>query len=64
MATLKSREEIAGEYNICVRTLNNWIRDAEIPIRKKRALTLKEVKLIYETFGYPSDRIKTEYLRV
>ena len=49
----KTRQQVAEEYGICVRTLARWIKIHKLPITSNRLLLPKDLILIYETFGYP-----------
>jgi transcriptional antiterminator len=49
---VKSRKEVAEEYQISTRTLRRWIKKANLVI-PKRYLTPKEQSKIYNTFGEP-----------
>ena len=49
-----SKSELAGEYNICVETLNNWWKRAGIEIPANvRTLTPAQVSETYEKCGEP-----------
>ncbi len=50
--TTKTREEVAAEYQISVRTLYRWLKRAEIRLPPGR-IRPKELKRIYEAFGWP-----------
>ncbi len=51
-ATFKSKQNIADEYGICVRTLNKLLEENNIIVRKGN-ITPKEQKRIYEALGVP-----------
>ncbi len=48
----KTREEIATEYGIHVRTLYRWLKKAEIILKGGR-VTITEQEIIYKEFGDP-----------
>ncbi len=48
----KTRQQIADEYGISVKTLSRWIRKRNLPI-KNGLLTPIEQEIIYEAFGLP-----------
>jgi len=48
----KTREKIAGEYGICVKTLNKWLKNAKIEITRGM-ICPNDQKKIYEAFGFP-----------
>jgi hypothetical protein len=52
MKVIKSREQIAKEYSINVRTLYRWI-SKKFPDLLHVTLTPRYQKMIYEEFGYP-----------
>ena len=49
---VKTRQQMAIEYNISVRTLNRWIQKEKLDIPPGRLL-IKHQRLIYKTFGDP-----------
>jgi len=49
----KSRQEIAEEYGICVRTLSRWFQKNNLSI-PKGLLSPKIQELIYQEFGRPT----------
>lgn len=51
---VKTREQLAREYNISRRTLYNWLKHAKITTKGK-LLSPLELKQIYELFGHPED---------
>ncbi len=48
----KTRETVAGEYTISVRTLYRWLKDANIDL-PPGIIKPCDLKIIYETFGIP-----------
>jgi len=48
----KTRQEIANEYAISVRTLNRWIKRANLCI-PKGLVDPYHLTIIYKTFGVP-----------
>ena len=50
----KTREELATAYGVCRKTFYNWLKKEGIKL-SNRYLTPKEIKLIYETFGKPTE---------
>jgi DNA invertase Pin-like site-specific DNA recombinase len=49
----KTREEVANEYDISVRTLYRWLRIANI-ILPAGLIKPFHLQIIYDTFGTPS----------
>ena len=49
-----SREEMAGYYRICVRTLNSRLAEKGI-ILKKGLISPKDQELIYSILGFPAN---------
>jgi hypothetical protein len=49
----KTREEVAIEYGIEVRTLYRWLKKEEIII-PQGLIKPRYLKIIYETFGTPN----------
>ncbi len=52
LESVKTRQQMAYEFNICVRTLNRWIQKEQLDIPRGRLL-IKHQLLIYRTFGDP-----------
>ncbi len=50
--TAKTRQEIAAEYGINVKTFYNWLKRANIQLSGGR-VTPAEQELIYQKFGKP-----------
>jgi hypothetical protein len=50
----KTREKVAGEYGICVKTLNKWFKKAELTI-PRGMICPKDLIKIYELFGFPKN---------
>lgn len=51
-----SKAEISIIYRISIDTLRNWYKRANIysdDIKNAKILTAKQVKLTFDTFGYP-----------
>lgn len=48
----KSRQQIADEYRICTKTLNKWLKDEKIII-KRGLISPKKQDLIYRRLGIP-----------
>jgi hypothetical protein len=48
----KTREEVAAEYAICVKTLNRWLKKAKI-ILPPGLIKPFHLQIIYEAFGTP-----------
>jgi hypothetical protein len=48
----KSKKEIANEYGICTKTLNKWL-DEEGIVLKRGLISPKKQETIYERFGFP-----------
>jgi hypothetical protein len=49
----KTRERIAEEYSICVRTLRLWLREKCPETPKRRLLSPQDVLAIYFALGWP-----------
>ena len=49
--TPKYRKEIAAEYDITVRQMYEWFKEAGL-VFHRRKLSSEDVLKIYETFGY------------
>lgn len=56
-SSAKTREEIAMEYSIHVRTLYRWLKKAEIQLNGGRVTPAEQV-LIYQKFGNPNKEPK------
>jgi phage antirepressor YoqD-like protein len=48
----KSKQQIADEYRICTKTLNKWLKDEKIII-KRGLISPKKQDLIYKKLGIP-----------
>jgi hypothetical protein len=48
----KSKQQIAGEYGICPKTLNKWLKNENIVI-KRGLINPKKQELIYKKLGIP-----------
>ncbi|MFK8006754.1 MAG: hypothetical protein AB8H03_10295 [Saprospiraceae bacterium] len=50
----KTKQQIANEYGVCVKTLNKWLgkKNIEIP---RGLISPMDQKVIYENFGVPKD---------
>jgi hypothetical protein len=48
----KTREEVAAEYGICVKTLNRWLKKANI-ILPHGLIKPCHLQIIYVAFGAP-----------
>ncbi len=55
MSTPKTRQELANEYGICVRTLRRWITEAGLHI-PRGSITPNHLKQIYDKIGKPANR--------
>ena len=51
-SSFKTKQNIADEYGICVRTLNKILRENDIIVRKGQ-ISPKEQQIIYEVLGKP-----------
>ena len=49
-----TREAMADKYGICVRTLNNRLKEKGITL-KKGLISPKDQEYIYSNLGYPKD---------
>jgi len=54
----KSRQEVAEEYDICVKTLFRWFKKANLKI-PLGLIDPFHLKVIYETFGVPKSPKKS-----
>jgi hypothetical protein len=50
----KSKQQIACEYGICVKTLNKWFKEERIFI-KRGLINPRKQKMIYKKLGIPKD---------
>lgn len=50
--TAKTRQEIANDYGISIKTLNRWIKKAKLDLPSGLIDPL-HLRIIYETFGIP-----------
>ncbi len=50
----KSKQQIASEYGICIKTLNKWLKEEKI-ILKRGLINPKKQNLIYKKFGFPKN---------
>jgi len=50
----KTKQQIADEYGVCVKTLNKWLRKKEIKISRGLISPIDQNK-IYENFGIPKN---------
>ena len=50
----KSKQQIADEYGICIKTLNKWLEQEKIQL-KRGLITPKKQNLIYNKFGFPKN---------
>jgi hypothetical protein len=50
---MKTRETLADEYNVCIRTFRYWITTKCPEIPKYKLLSPQEVLLIYLAIGWP-----------
>jgi hypothetical protein len=58
--TIKTRQQVADEFNIVTKTLISWLKKHNV-ILPQCSLTPKLQKIIYETLGYPSGVNRTDY---
>jgi hypothetical protein len=49
-----THSDLADMFGITRKTLYNWLKRAEIDIRKRCAICWKDQQIIYEMFGDPS----------
>jgi transposase-like protein len=49
----KSKQQIANEYGICTKTLNKWLKEENI-ILKRGLITPKRQEIIYKRLGFPN----------
>ena len=52
----KTRTQIAAELGVCRKTLRKWLEDHKI-LLPRGAVSPVNQKIIYETFGYPSQEV-------
>ena len=52
----KSKQQIANEYGVCTKTLNKWLKEEKIHL-KRGLINPKKQNLIYKKLGIP---IKSE----
>jgi phage antirepressor YoqD-like protein len=50
----KSKQQIADEYGICTKTLNKWLIEERI-ILKRGLINPKKQNIIYRKFGVPKN---------
>jgi hypothetical protein len=50
----KSRQQIADEYGICTKTLNKWLKEERIKV-KRGLITPKRQAIIYRKLGTPQN---------
>ncbi len=50
----KTKQQIANEYGICTKTLNKWLKEHKIHI-KKGLITPKVQQQIYRKLGLPQN---------
>lgn len=50
----KSKQQIASEYGICIKTLNKWFKQEKISIRRG-LITPKKQETIYKKLGIPKN---------
>jgi phage antirepressor YoqD-like protein len=48
----KSKQQIANEYGICTKTLNKWLKEEKISI-KRGLINPKKQEVIYKRLGVP-----------
>lgn len=53
MEQAKTRQQLAQEYGICVRTLNRWFVKAQLAIPNREILSPSLVQKVYDRFGCP-----------
>jgi hypothetical protein len=50
---VKTRQVVADEYGISTKTLNAWLRDAELDIPSRKLICPHDLEKIYRQFGLP-----------
>lgn len=50
----KSKQQIANEYGICTKTLNKWLIEEKI-ILKRGLINPKKQNIIYKKLGFPKN---------
>lgn len=48
----KTREKVAAEYGICVKTLNKWLKQSELEI-PRGLINPNNLEKIYSVYGKP-----------
>ena len=48
----KTKQQIADEYGICIKTLNKWLKEEKIRINRG-LINPKNQEMIYKKFGAP-----------
>jgi phage antirepressor YoqD-like protein len=52
----KSKQQIASEYGVCTKTLNKWLKEEKISI-KRGLIKPKQQLLIYRKLGSPKNSV-------
>lgn len=50
-----THSDLATMYGISRKTLYNWLKSADLKVRKGRAVCWKEQQIIFEMFGDPEE---------
>jgi phage antirepressor YoqD-like protein len=50
----KSKKQLANEYGICTKTLNKWLKDEKV-ILKRGLINPRKLEFIYKKFGLPKN---------
>jgi hypothetical protein len=58
--TTWTRTEVAEMFNICARTLKNWLEAANYALRPRKAITFKQKEEIFALFGDPTVYVEAE----
>ncbi len=60
--TAKSKGMLAEEYDVSVKTLTSWFKDAGLVTGRRKKLNSKEVRFVYEKFGVPRQDVPIKSL--
>ena len=49
-----TRENLADQYGVTVRTLYRWLKERQVPVPKRNRITPLDLERIYEALGDPN----------